>query len=121
MDSRSTINQDRRLAEGLLRRAIEAPKDQNNDLLRDALRYLAHARGEEEQQDLGEAATAIGPESETQDNIQNQYRQVRQLIKQALEAIPSKKSPCMSRVAGESATGLIMDAKLKRPVWAMID
>ena len=86
MDSRTTIDRYRRLSEGLLRRAIEAPKEQNNDFLRDALRYLTHARTQEEQQDLGEAATAPAPESETQKNIQHQYRQVRQLIKQALEA-----------------------------------
>jgi hypothetical protein len=44
MDYRSTGHHYRLLAEGLLQNAIEASKDQKQDLIKEALRYLTHAR-----------------------------------------------------------------------------
>jgi hypothetical protein len=81
MDSRLTSQQYRRLAEGLLRNALEAPKDQKQDLIGDALRYLTHARSQEEIRAESEA----NAEAESHSDEQNPFRQIRQLIKQALE------------------------------------
>jgi hypothetical protein len=81
-DTRLTTQQYRKLAEGLLERAIAAPKERKQDLISDALRYLTHARAQEEHQDASQA-----PPSEiySADDLQNQVRQIKQLIKQALE------------------------------------
>jgi hypothetical protein len=76
-DSHLTSQHYRKLAEGLLERAIAAPKEQNQDLILEALRYLTHARAQE--------THPLPSENDEADDIQNQVRQIRQLIKQALE------------------------------------
>jgi hypothetical protein len=78
MDSRLTSQQYRKLAEGLLQNAIEASKDQKQDLIKEALRYLTHARLQEQHQSEPQ------DEHESHDE-ENRFRQIRQLIKQALE------------------------------------
>ena len=82
MNSPLTSHQYRQLAEGLLARAIEATQAQKQDLIRDALAYLTFARAQEDAQpsDIASSIEAVKP-----DDTQSQYRQVRQLIKQALE------------------------------------
>jgi hypothetical protein len=82
IDSRLTTHQYRRLAEGLLKQAIGAPKEQKQDLISDALRYLTRARAQEEHQTSSQTAPS---ETDAADELQNQERQIRQLIKQALE------------------------------------
>jgi Zn-dependent peptidase ImmA (M78 family) len=80
MDARITPAQYRALAEGLLKSAIKAQEDQAKELLEEALRYLAHARLQENQQRSG-AET----EPELPEDVEPQLRQIRQLIKKSLE------------------------------------
>jgi hypothetical protein len=79
MDTRLTTQQYRKLAEGLLQNAIEASQEQRQDLIEEALRYLQHAKIQEQRE------CEPDTDYETSDDDQDQYRQVRQLIKQALE------------------------------------
>jgi hypothetical protein len=48
MNSRPTIQQYRRLAEGLLRKALDAPVESKQDLIYHAVSYLAFARAQEQ-------------------------------------------------------------------------
>jgi len=59
--------------------AIEASQDQKRELIEEALRYLQHARIQEQREREPDT------ENSSRDDEQDQYRQVRQLIKQALE------------------------------------
>ena len=54
-------------------------QDQKRDLIEEALRYLQHARIQEQREREPDT------ENSSRDDEQDQYRQVRQLIKQALE------------------------------------
>jgi IrrE N-terminal-like domain len=83
MDSRLTSQQYRNLAEGLLKNAIDAPKQQNQNFVRDAIAYLAYARAQDERN--GSIETPEPTELENRESAEGQYRQVQQLIKQALE------------------------------------
>ena len=80
MDARITPAQYRALAEGLLKSAIKAQEDQAKELLEEALRYLAHARLQENQQRSGAETEPEPPE-----DVEPQLRQIRQLIKKSLE------------------------------------
>ena len=78
MDSTLTSQQCRQLAEGLLKKAVTAPVTERQELIRYASDYLAFARQQDERQRPdGEGAY--------QADTDIQYRQVRQLIKQALD------------------------------------
>jgi IrrE N-terminal-like domain len=83
MDQRLTSEQYRRLAEGLLKKATEEVlTEQKQNLIRDALAYLTYARAQEERVEPEETIDESAAES--------QRREVRLLIKQALEAPTSK-------------------------------
>ena len=83
MNSRPTIQQYRRLAEGLLRKALEAPIESKQDLIHHAVSYLAFARAQERSDGASvEGACSDRPNSE---ETEDRYVQVRQLIKQAME------------------------------------
>jgi hypothetical protein len=83
MDTRMTSEHYRCLAEGLLQSAIKAPKDQKQELIEEALRYLAHAR----LQEAHERDEAVSePSPELIEDAEFQFRQIRQLIKKSLEA-----------------------------------
>jgi hypothetical protein len=88
MNSRLTSQQYRKLAEGLLESAIAAPKEQKQDFIRDAIAYLAYARAQDERHPSTEQPDST--ELENQEDSEGQYRQVQQLIKQALE-VPTPK------------------------------
>ena len=77
MSDRLTSEQYRRMAEGLLQTAIEAPAEKKQDFLRHAADYLAFARKQDERSD-------VTPEH-VQRDTEDQHRQVRQLIKEALD------------------------------------
>ena len=83
MNSRPTIHQYRRLAEGLLRKALEAPLESKQDFIHHAVSYLAFARAQE--QSDGSSVEGISSDLLNSDDTENRYRQVRQLIKQAIE------------------------------------
>lgn len=83
MTSHLTSQQYRKLAEGLLKKAVDAPKEQKENYIRDASAYLAYARVQDEQNGLMD--TPNSTESENQEDAEGRYRQVQQLIKQALE------------------------------------
>lgn len=88
MNSRLTSQQYRKLAEGLLESAIAATKEQKQDFIRDAIAYLAYARAQDERYPSTEPRDST--ELENQEDSEGQYRQVQQLIKQALE-VPTPK------------------------------
>ena len=67
------------MAEGLLQTAVEVSHIKKQDLIEEALRYLQHARIQEERERASTADNSLPEDG------QDQYRQVRQLIKQALE------------------------------------
>jgi hypothetical protein len=83
MNSRPTTQQYRRLAEGLLRKALDAPVESKQDLIYHAVSYLAFARAQEQSDD----ATLIGSPSQAphSDETEDRYSQVRHLIKKAIE------------------------------------
>jgi hypothetical protein len=83
MDSHLTSRQYRKLAEGLLENAIGAPKEQKQDFIRSAIAYLVYARAQDEQP----PSTSVPDSSETKnpDETEDQFRQIQQLIKQAIE------------------------------------
>jgi hypothetical protein len=81
MNSRPTIQQYRRLAEGLLRKALEAPPENKQDLIHHAVSYLAYARAQESADEAGGFPT----DPPKPDELEEGYHQVRQLIKQAIE------------------------------------
>lgn len=83
MNSRLTSQQYRELAEGLVKKAIEAPIEQKQEFIRHAISYFAAARLHDARfasTDPADAATL-----DNQDEVEGQYRKVQQLIKQALE------------------------------------
>ena len=83
MNPRPTIQQYRRLAEGLLRKALEAPLENKQDFIHHAMSYLAFARAQEQSN-----ATTVDPacsDPPTSEDTDDRYLQVRQLIKQAIE------------------------------------
>ena len=84
MNSHPTIQQYRRLAEGLLRRALEAPIESKQDLIHHAMSYLTFARAQEQSNGgvSGESASSDVP---TPEETEDRCLQVRQLIKQAIE------------------------------------
>ncbi len=83
MNFRLTSQQYRRLAEGLLKSALDAPIEQKQQFVHDASAYLAFARAQDEQE---LSATSPGStEPTSQEEIAYQHRQVQLLIKQALE------------------------------------
>jgi hypothetical protein len=89
MNPSLTSRQYRELAEGLLRKAIDAPVEKKQDYIQHAAAYLAFARAQDEQGQTGDV-TVNGNSSNPlgdvdEDEIEDRYRQVRQLIKQALE------------------------------------
>ncbi len=88
MNSRLTSQQYRKLAEGLLKNAIDAPKEQKQDFIHDAIAYLAYARVQDERHQSAEQPAST--ELENQEDAEAQYRKVQQLIKQALE-VPTPK------------------------------
>jgi hypothetical protein len=83
MNSRLTSNHYRIFAEGLLKRAINAANEQKQVFIRDAISYLAAARARDERCPSTEPSGS--GELENQADAEGQYRQVQQLIKQALE------------------------------------
>jgi hypothetical protein len=83
MDARMAPEQYRTLAEGLLTSAMKAQKDQAQELIEEALRYLAHARLQERQQRGGEINSEADPE--LPEDVEPKLRQIRQLIKKSLE------------------------------------
>ena len=83
MNSRPTIHQYRRLAEGLLRKALEAPLESKQDFIHHAVSYLAFARAQE--QSDGSSVEGVSSDLLNSDGTENRYLQVRQLIKQAIE------------------------------------
>jgi IrrE N-terminal-like domain len=83
MNSRPTIQQYRRLAEGLIRKALEAPPEKKQDLIHHAASYLAFARAQEASEEVmvgGSPSDPVNP-----DEAEKGYHQVRHLIKQAIE------------------------------------
>jgi hypothetical protein len=76
--SRLTSDQYRTLAEGLLNEALDIQGERQSEHIRDAIRYLRYARA----QDHG----GTEPDQESEPDLQQRYRLVRQLFKQALEA-----------------------------------
>jgi hypothetical protein len=76
-DHQLTSDQYRRLAEGLLKSALNAPTHQKEAYIRDALAYLGHARTKE--------PSSLDDQID-QEAYARQVSQVRALIKQALEA-----------------------------------
>jgi hypothetical protein len=83
MNSRPTIQQYRRLAEGLLRKALEAPLESKQDFIHHAMSYLAFARAQE--QSNGATVDPACSDPTTSEHTDDRYLQVRQLIKQAIE------------------------------------
>ena len=83
MNSHPTSQQYRKLAEGLLKSAIGAPYEQKQVFIRDALAYLVNARAQDDR--CGSTDPSGSTNSENQEDVEGQYRQVEQLIKQALE------------------------------------
>jgi hypothetical protein len=75
MNSRPTIHQYRRLAEGLLRKALEAPLESKQDFIHHAVSYLAFARAQE--QSDGSSVEGISSDLLNSDDTENRYRQVR--------------------------------------------
>jgi hypothetical protein len=71
------------LAEGLLKNAIDATNEQKQVFIRDALAYLFNARAQDDRS--GSTDPSGSTVSENQEDAEGQYRQVQQLIKQALE------------------------------------
>lgn len=82
MTSALTSQQYRELAEGLLKNAIDAPEGKKQEFIRVAIVYLAYARAQDEQ---SPTSAFDSMESRNPDDAESQYRQIRQLIKQALE------------------------------------
>jgi hypothetical protein len=82
-----TSQQHRSLAEGLLKRALESGEEQKRDLIHEAIRCLRYARALDNQH---EPDTSGLPDLENQEDIQDQYRIVRQLLKQSLEKPTAK-------------------------------
>jgi hypothetical protein len=80
-DQQLTSDQYRRLAEGLLKSALNAPTHQKEAYIRDALAYLGHARTK----DLSREPSSLDDQID-QEAYARQVSQVRALIKQALEA-----------------------------------
>jgi hypothetical protein len=85
MNSRPTIQQYRRLAEGLLRRALEAPIESKQDLIHHAMSYLTFARAQE--QSNGASDESASSDVPTPEETEDCCLQVRQLIKQAIEIL----------------------------------
>jgi hypothetical protein len=83
MNTRPTIQQYRRLAEGLLRKALEAHPENKQDLIHHAVSYLAFARAQEASDEATVDALPYDPMSPNE--VEQGYHQVRQLIKQAIE------------------------------------
>ena len=83
MNSRLTSQHYRIFAEGLLKRAIDAPSEQKQDFIRDAISYLAAARTHDERCPSTDPSASASADHTGDDD--GQYRQVQQLIKQALE------------------------------------
>jgi hypothetical protein len=82
-----TSQQHQSLAEGLLKRALESGEEQKRDLIHEAIRCLRYARALDNQH---EPDTSGLPDLENQEDIQDQYRIVRQLLKQSLEKPTAK-------------------------------
>lgn len=78
MNSGPTNRQYRRLAEGLLREALEAPVADKQEFIHQAASYLAYARSQERSD--GAAIDGASP-----DEMEDRHNQVRQLIKLAIE------------------------------------
>ena len=70
------------MAEGLLRKDLEAPLESKQDFIHHAVSYLAFARAQEQD---GSSVEGISSDLLNSDDTENRYRQVRQLIKQAIE------------------------------------
>jgi hypothetical protein len=83
MNSRLSSQQYRELAEGLLKNAIDAPKERQQELMHNALAYLAYARAQDDKHLAADPFDST--ELEIQEDAEHQYRRVQQLIKQALE------------------------------------
>jgi len=80
VSDRLTGEQYRRIAEGLLQAAIEAPAEKKQEILCHAAEYLAFARKQEERAEGMPEST-----EQAQQRADDQHRQVRQLIKDALD------------------------------------
>jgi hypothetical protein len=82
---RLTSDQYRNLAEGLLNKALDVEGERKSDHIRDAIRYLRHARAQDRGGDDPDgAANLLSPNG--QQDTQQRLSLVRQLLKQALEA-----------------------------------